>query len=312
MEQEIKRNLPRDVFLHLLAIVTLYWSSITFVTLLWQFINYFIPNVLNDSYAYQARFELMRFAVSSLFIVFPLFIFVSWYLNKIYKREAVVRESKIRKWLLYFTLFVAAIVVVVDLVSVINSLLGGETTLKFILKAASVLLVAGFVFGYYLDDVRRETPSRLAKPFAFGAGALVLIAIVGSFFIIGSPASARLTIYDQQRTSDLTGIQWEIVKYWQGKEKLPSSFADLKDSISGYTVPNDPQTGAAYEYRIIDAAKLSFELCATFNKPSQQVKTASSYAMPSGLDQNWSHGQGRVCFERTIDKQLYPPLNKIK
>ena len=136
MENNIipKRNLPRDVFLHLLAIVTLYWSSITFVTLLWQFINNFLPDILTDVYTYQAKFELMRFAVSSLFIVFPLFIFVSWYLNKIYKRESVVRESKIRKWLLYFTLFVAAIIVVVDLVSVINSLLGGETTLKFILK----------------------------------------------------------------------------------------------------------------------------------------------------------------------------------
>ncbi len=101
MEQEIKRNIPRDLFLHLLAIVTLYWSSISFVTLLWQFINYFFPDVLNY---YQGVYslELIRFSVSAIIIVFPVFIIVSRYLNKIYAREGAVRESKIRKWLLNF------------------------------------------------------------------------------------------------------------------------------------------------------------------------------------------------------------------
>ena len=83
MENEIKRNVPRDLFLHLLAIVTLYWSAVTFVTLLWQFINNYFPDVLNNYY-YNGALSLIRFAVSSLFIVFPIFIAVSWYLNKIY------------------------------------------------------------------------------------------------------------------------------------------------------------------------------------------------------------------------------------
>jgi len=317
MENNIipKRNLPRDVFLHLLAIVTLYWSSITFVTLLWQFINNFLPDILTDVYTYQAKFELMRFAVSSLFIVFPLFIFVSWYLNKIYKRESVVRESKIRKWLLYFTLFVAAIIVVVDLVSVINSLLGGETTLKFFLKALSVLLVAGFVFGYYLDDVRREEPTKLAKPFAFGAGTLVLIAIIGSFFVIGSPTTARLVGLDQQKVSDLQQIQYQIVNYWQTKQALPANLSDLTDSISGFMAPTDQQLKINYEYNIKDATNLSFELCATFNKPSQTNATRAikiPYPVEAGIGQNWDHLGDRVCFERTIDKQFYPPLSKTK
>src|SRR3989344_5234922 len=169
-----KRNIPRDVFLHLLAIVTLYWSAVTFVTLMWQYINYFFPDVLDY---YPASFnEPMRFAVSSLFIVFPVFILVSWYLNKIYSREAVVRESKIRKWLLYLTLFIASLVIIGDLITVINIFMGGEITTRFILKALSVLLVAGVVFGYYLDDVRRETPTKSAKYFAWATGVIILIA----------------------------------------------------------------------------------------------------------------------------------------
>ena len=85
MAQEIKRNIPRDVFLHLLAIVTLYWSAVSFVTLLWQYINYFFPDVLNNYH--NDMLGLIRFSVSALIIVFPVFIVVSWYLNKIYKNK---------------------------------------------------------------------------------------------------------------------------------------------------------------------------------------------------------------------------------
>jgi hypothetical protein len=319
VSQSVKRNLPRDVFLHLLAIVALYWSSITFVTLLWQFINYFLPDALANVYQYQARFELMRFAVSSLFIVFPVFIFVSWYLNKIYKKESVVRESKIRKWLLYLTLFVAALVVIGDLVAVINNLLGGETTIRFVLKALSVFLVAGLVFGYYLDDVRKFQPTKLARPFAWGSSVLVLIAIIGSFFVIGSPNSARLAQIDMQRVSDLDGIQSAIINYWQAKEKIPTTLDDLKDSISGYSAPQDPETKQYYEYRIIDADGLKFELCANFSKKSNEKEMGYTQPMycPVGVYcagniRNWSHPEGRYCFERIIDKKLYPPTSKTK
>lgn len=110
--EEIKRNLPRDLFLHLLAIVTLYWSAISFVTLLWQYVNYFFPDTLTSYYYYGGISGPMRFAISSLMIVFPVFILVSWWLNKIYAAEAAVRESRIRKWLIYLTLFIASLVII--------------------------------------------------------------------------------------------------------------------------------------------------------------------------------------------------------
>jgi len=322
MEQEINtstssvrgRNIPRDLFLHLLAIVTLYWSAVTFVTLLWQYINKFFPDVLNGIY-YEGFVGLIRFAVASLIIVFPVFIVVSWFLNKIYAREAAVRDSKIRKWLIYLTLFIASLVIIGDLIGTINMLLGGEITIRFILKALSVLLVAGFVFGYYLDDVRRDAPTKLAKYFAWGSGVLVLAVAVASFFIVGSPVTARLIQFDQQKIQDLQGIQYQIVSYWQRKEAMPSSLSDLNDPISNFKIPVDPQSNTNYEYIVKDAANLSFELCATFNKQSvdQYASPVSPVSVPAkGYADNWSHAEGRVCFERTIDKQLYPPLSKTK
>jgi hypothetical protein len=312
MEENIivKRNTPRDLFLHLLAIVTLYWSAISFVTLIWQYINYFLPDVLN--YYYQSTNYAIRFAVSSLVIVFPIFILVSWYLNKIYRREAVVRESKIRKWLIYLTMFITSLVMIGDLVSTINMFLGGEITSRFILKALSILIVAAVIFGYYLNDVRRETPTNSAKYFAWGTSILVLAAIIGSFFMIGSPMTARLLQFDQQKVSDLQGIQQQVVNYYQRKAVLPNSLSDLNDSISGFTIPIDPQSGVSYEYAVKDETFLGFELCATFNKESTVGSTVSaptSVYLTSNI-QNWNHSAGFVCFERTIDKQLYPLLNK--
>jgi hypothetical protein len=312
MAQEIKRNIPRDVFLHLLAIVTLYWSAVSFVTLMWQYINYFFPDVLNTSY-YMGFSGPIRFAVSSLIIVFPVFISVSWYLNKIYRKESAVRESKIRKWLIYLTLFIASIVIIGDLVSTINTLLGGEITIRFTLKALSILSVAAAVFGYYLDDVRRDTPTKSAKYFAWVSGIIILVTIVGAFFIIGSPATARLIQFDQQRMSDLMGVQAGILNYWQSKEKLPNSLSDLYDSMSGYTAPNDPETGVPYEYKIKNATNLTFELCATFSKEGKSNPNGGPVPITKNLySLSWDHSAGRVCFERTIDRQFYPPLNKTK
>jgi len=309
MEQEIKRNLPRDMFLHLLAIVALYWSSISFTTLLWQFINYFFQNSL-DNFYYESFAGYVRFAVSSLFIIFPIFILASWFLNKIYKKELEVRDSKIRKWLIYFTLFVASLVIIGDLITVINFFLGGEIAIKFILKSLAVFLVAGVVFGYYLDDVRRSTPTPLAKYFAWVSSILVVIAIIVSFFIIGSPTTAKLMQADQERVSNLQEIQYQIVNYYQAKERLPEGLSVLTDPISGFTAPTDPKTNTDYEYIIVDAEKLSFQLCATFDRENKMNKNESKYYYGM-TSQSWSHEAGRVCFDRTIDKDLYPISPKL-
>lgn len=311
-----KKNVPRDVFLHLFAMITLYWSSVSFISLLWQYINYFFPDPLSGKYNNQ-HLGSVRFAVSSLIIVFPLFILVSWQLNRIYKKEQGARDSRFRKWLIYLTLFIASLIIVGDLISIINAFLGGEIQTRFILKALSLLVVAGVIFSYYLDDVRRSEISKSAKYFAWGTSLVVLVALVGVFFIIGSPTNARLAKLDQQRIDDLQNIQWQVVNFWQRKERLPQNLEELNDPIAGYSVPKDPETKNSYEYNIKDEENLNFELCATFDLESKE----SSRIIPSPLyppihdgsfPQNWAHTAGRVCFERQIDRELYPPIKQEK
>lgn len=308
--QVTRKNTPRDVFLHLFAMVTLYWSAISVITLCWQYINYFFPDALHYNYGFSGS---MRFALASLFIVFPLFLLVSWILHKIYSKESTVRESKIRKWLIYLTLFITALVILGDLVFTVNTFLNGELTTRFILKALSVLAVAGVIFWHYLQDIRSSAPVVSAKYIAIVASVIILVMVIGAFFIVGSPMTARSLQFDQQRTYDLQNIQYQVVNYWQRKQVLPTNLADLTDSISGYTAPNDPETNMPYEYIVKDATSLTFQLCANFKLTStaNNPKTPVPAMYYEGAPENWSHSAGRVCFDRVIDKQIYPPFPKI-
>ncbi|MEK7192058.1 MAG: DUF5671 domain-containing protein [Patescibacteria group bacterium] len=150
---------PKDVFLHLLSIAALYTSAISFLVLIFQYVNVLLPDpVAPDGagyYALQSAYSGIRWSIASLIVVFPIYIWVSWLLDRSYKANSLKRNLGIRKWLIYFTLFAAALIIIGDLVTLIFNLLGGELTLRFILKVLAVLFVAGSVFGYYLQDIRR-------------------------------------------------------------------------------------------------------------------------------------------------------------
>ncbi len=152
-----KKVSPKDVFMHLLTIITLYVSAVSFGALLFQAINILIPDVLEYSvYARESALQGIRWAIASLVIVFPVYIGTTWMLNKSYVAEPEKRNLRIRKWLTYFTLFAAATIIIGDLVTLIYNLLGGDLTLRFILKVVVVLFIAGSVFYYYLWDLRRH------------------------------------------------------------------------------------------------------------------------------------------------------------
>ena len=150
------------------------------------------------------------------------------------------------------------------------------------------------------------------KIFTYAIIAVVVAAVVTAFFVVGSPQTERLRRFDSQRVSDLTQIQDQIRNYWQSKQVLPQKLSDLNDQFTGYQVPRDPQTTAEYVYLV--KGEVTFNLCATFNLQSsisQSGKTVPVAPMPAYPGQyNWDHAAGYQCFERTIDKQLYPPYPK--
>ena len=149
---------PKDVFLHLLSIIALYTSGIGFLVLIFQYINVLLPDAVsgNDYYSFQGAMTAIRWSISSLIIVFPVYLGSVWFLNKSYAQTPAKRKLWVRKWLVYFTLFAASLIIIGDLVTLINNLLNGELTLRFLLKVLAVFFVAGNVFYYYLWDLKHN------------------------------------------------------------------------------------------------------------------------------------------------------------
>ena len=306
---------PKDVFLHLLAIIMLYVSVGSFITLLFQYINIWLPDKAVDQYySLQSAYSSMRWSIALLMVVFPVFVWASWYLNKEYSAEPAKRELKIRKWLLYFTLFTAAMLIIGDLVALIFSYLQGELTARFLYKILSVLLVAAVVFKYYLMELKNNAPHKI---FLYAVSVWVAAAIIGGFLIAGSPKEARLRQIDDIRTQNLQEIQSQVVYYWQQKGVLPQNIAALKNNdINIFIAPLDPETGAPYTYTT--TGNLSFMLCANFALPSLPDQTTRYTPMPvkpygiDGIAQNWEHPAGNICFERTIDPDFYKLPEKTR
>ena len=149
-----------------------------------------------------------------------------------------------------------------------------------------------------------------------GVGALALATILAGFFIIGTPSHIRDLKFDNEKTTSLQNIQYQIVNYYQQKHVLPKSLTDLNDPLSGATVPLDSQTGTPFGYEV--TGTLSFKLCADFNTDFADTKgkgdfnSGPAYPVPTGLygmNDSWKHAAGTTCFERAIDPDKYPPLN---
>lgn len=301
------RSTPKDVFMHVLVIVTLTMSVVSFIALLFQYITVLLPDPLN--YFPETAFTGIRWSTSVLIVAFPLYLWLSYLLEKDFAVTPAKRGMAIRRWLVYLTLFIAAITIITDLIVLIYNFYGGDLTTAFLLKILVVLATAGLVFGYYFWDLRRTTKSSaLPKQLAVATAAVVLIAIIAGFFLAGSPAQQRRVRFDEQRVNDLQTMQSQIVNFWQQKGQLPATLADLTDSISGFTAPLDPATNQTYTYH--KKSDLMFDLCADFKTTGDGGQT--NRALPAGdlASSTWQHGVGQTCFARTIDPDLYRPQPK--
>lgn len=145
----------QEAFMYLVLFLTLYISAISVGTLFFQFTNLVLPDPLIGPSASQSL-NMIRQATASLIIAYPVFMFMTINLRRAIAKDPEKRASKIRKWLTYITLFIAAGIIIGDLISLVFNLLKGDLTLRFALKVLSIGTIAGTIFGYYLWDLKRD------------------------------------------------------------------------------------------------------------------------------------------------------------
>lgn len=293
----------REAFLHLVAFAALYTAVIAAVMLLFDYINVLLPDPAMTQYAsVQAEWvrTAIRWEISALIVSFPLLIWLSWAIVREMRATPDKARSPVRRWLTYLTLFVAAVTLTADVITLVSTLLEGELSGRFALKVIVVLVVAGGCFAYYFLSLRmtpeQQLGTRLHRYAGITATVAVAAAVVVGIVATGSPAAERLRKFDVRRVDDIRMINGEVMNQTVGtdwrspqvapaiKAPLPASLEEVaKHAMRQRPRMQDPVTGTPYSYEVVSAS--SFRVCATFDTARDEPG-----------DVAWNHPAGRHCF----------------
>ncbi len=294
----------REAFLYLVLFATLYITAFNTGMMLFAVIDRRLRDVAQAVYASEWTVSAIRNGIAGLVIAFPIFLFLTRLIGRSLVRDPEKRGSPIRRWLTYITLFLAALVLIGDLIFVVERLLSGELAMRILLKTLVVFGIAGTIFGHYLVELRREEREQAVagpgSPWLARIGAIaVVITIALGIFSSDSPRQARQRALDAKRVGDLMGIEASLEDEITAGRGLPTSLAELsaRGTATRLQGTRDPQTGVEYGYRALDSARV--ELCARFAF-EDTVGSLGPYALgvaaPPGF---WRHPAGRKCF--TVD-----------
>jgi hypothetical protein len=117
----------RDAFFHLLAFTALYAWVIALVTLVFAYIDFAFPDPAEriTSYRVEAAMSGARAALATLIVAYPLFVAVWWFLLKEVRRIPEKAKGGVRRWLAALTLFVGAVTIMGNVITVVYFLVGG-------------------------------------------------------------------------------------------------------------------------------------------------------------------------------------------
>ncbi len=332
----------KDFFVNLGVFVVLYTLVGTFLTFMFSVINSVFPDTRDIYNYYDPYGSSMRLSVSILIVATPLLIYLLRIVHKTIAEDPAKKDIWVRRWGLYLTLFLAIIMLAVDVVTFINSFLGGETATRFIWKVVLTLIVGVILVWYTRADLKNKFSEnrKLAQGTSWAFLVIIVATIIFGFTLIGSPTTIRNIRDDNQRESDLSVLNSRITNYYQSKNgTLPETLAaiNLGDPYANM-LPKDPETKMDYKYVVVKAdapyttgqylvatsSFAAFKLCANFAEDSEIDKRLQGTGGRGGgmtsapaLDYSYGyyegqfqkHPAGEHCFDVSIDPQRYPPYD---
>ena len=155
----------RDGLLHVLTFGALYTWVTSVIVLFFTYINFAFPDpAWRTSYAQlMAAMSLIRAQMATVIVAFPLFMILWHFLLREVHRDSERAGGGIRRWLIYLSIFVGALTLSGDVITLIYFLLEGQLTARLLLKAATLFLIAGGLVLYLTLTLRSETRAEAAQ-----------------------------------------------------------------------------------------------------------------------------------------------------
>lgn len=312
-----------DIVINFFSFILLGITATALGTLLFQVINQYFPDALDATALYSSEFRTstIHYAIAALLIGFPLYFLAMRLWFRKFREDEGRSESKLSKWLTYLVLLAAAVTIVGDLIAIVFTLLQGEVTVRFFLKALTILIIAGGIFGFYYLERRKiqyrvDIPRSTFQYFGRGAAGLVALSVVLGFLAGGSPQTARELSLDRTRADHLNSLSNCVRSYAESLGALPTNLDQLRQSSQfGYCSlsTSDPETGEPYTYRVITPSRVEgagrvgeFELCATF----AQATSDENRGLYGEMGVWYQHSAGRSC--DIVTAQLLLPTPPIQ
>ena len=289
----------REAFLYLLSFSTLATWATALGSIIYAFIDHWLPDPVA-----RVPFDLrttVTWQMAAVAVAFPIYLLVMRFIVREAAEHPERMQSGVRKWLTYIALLLTAGTMICDLIWFLDYFLMGELTLRFVLKAATVLLIAGGIFTYYLASLRFASTAS-AKPqsrnliFGGASSIAVIATFCAGLSVAGTPSQQRQFEADNKRVQNLRELSWAIQTYYRlssnsgGRAHLPATPDELVQThriVRSMLI--DPETNIPYEY-VPRANGSNYQLCATFAASSSE-RTNSAYESPF-----WHHDSGRTCF----------------
>ena len=290
-----QKNPALHFFLYLVWFLSLAFVASGVGSVLFQIINKYFPDILSGAYHALVSQPVAVYGVASLLVAIPVYFIVGHLIQSYLRSGAIDEGSRVRKWLTYIILFIAAGTIIGDLIALLVNILNGDIVLRFALKALVVIVIAGAIFGYYLWEIRRSPVVGAGKREhrLIGGIALAFLIVVfdAAFLVVDSPLVARDKRADEQTLSWVEQTDSAVQSFYSRHDALPATLTDIKNDPLSYFVAQGSVTYAK-------TASTSYKLCADFVRSTQG--TVDLQGDPYGWA--WEHPAGQYCFDRTLEQ----------
>ena len=128
------------------------------IFLLFTYIEFAFPDpaARTSDYAIEGALSGIRASLATLIVSYPLFLLVWWFLLRDVRTSVEKAKSGVRRWLSFLSLFVGAVTIMADVITVVFYLVEGDLTVRFLLKVIALFLVTGGLFIYLALTLRSE------------------------------------------------------------------------------------------------------------------------------------------------------------